>query len=145
MNARQTLILTAVVLGLALAGCGGGATATVSGSVDFDGHPVANGSISFLPEDGKGPVAGGTISGGRYHVDHVPPGRKIVQIIGAKKTDSPVTHEEMAAEAKARFQHGGGERPGMIPTNAEGNNVVVDAPPGQTELNFTLKTPAAKK
>ena len=55
-----------------ICGCGGTSgpeRASLSGQVTFDGTPVENGSIAFIP-DGKtvGPTAGGVIEKGRYTV-----------------------------------------------------------------------------
>jgi len=44
-------------------GCNGGKMA-LKGEVTFNGQPVPEGSISFEPADGKGPVTGGIISAG---------------------------------------------------------------------------------
>lgn len=80
----------AVLVGL-LAGCADG-KATVSGTVSFNGEPVARGSISLLPADGKGSASGATIENGRYVVRDATPGEKIVQIsapysLGVRKDD----------------------------------------------------------
>jgi hypothetical protein len=145
MNAKETCTLGIVALGLSLiAGCG--RTAAVSGSVTYDGQPVANGSITFTPEDGKGPVAGGPITEGKYRIVGVTPGRKIAQIIGVKKVNFAQSHEEAARVAKVNAAHGDSsgitERADTVPPDAEGNNRVVDVQPGNTEINFTLKSAA---
>lgn len=72
-------------------GCGP-ATATVSGTVTFNGEAVAKGAISLFPTDGKGSPAGGLIADGRYTITGVAPGEKIVQlsapvVAGARKDD----------------------------------------------------------
>jgi hypothetical protein len=145
MYPKWLILIAAASFWPALHGCGG--SNAVSGSVTFDGQPVANGSIAFLPEDGLGPVAGDKISAGRYRVENIMPGRKIVQIIGVKKVNFAASQEEMAQAAKAHAQTGDAsgivERADTIPPNAEGNNRVVDVQSGQTELNFSLMpTPA---
>ncbi len=69
-------------------GCGSGKLA-LKGEVTFNGQPVPEGSISFEPADGKGSVTGGTISGGRYHLEGeagTTPGEKIVRIMAVRKT-----------------------------------------------------------
>src|SRR5690242_3556320 len=67
-----------------LVGCGrGGATATVSGTVTYEGAPLTNGSVSFAPVDGKGPTNGGPITKGRYRVSDLLPGQKRVEILGS--------------------------------------------------------------
>ncbi len=67
-----------------LLGCGGSKFGEVSGDVTFEGQPLANGSISFLPADGHGPTAAAVIEQGRYSA-HVVPGRFKVQILGYRK------------------------------------------------------------
>lgn len=81
-------VIFAVVV---VAGCGP-KTSTVSGTVTFNAEPVANGAISFVPTDGKGPSAGGLIKDGRYTVTGMMPGEKTVQlsspvIAGTRKDD----------------------------------------------------------
>src|SRR5262245_2351004 len=51
-----TVLLSALVLG-----CGHSSVATVSGEVTYEGEPVMDGMITFIPADGKGPVVGGRI------------------------------------------------------------------------------------
>jgi hypothetical protein len=65
---------------LALAGCGGGKDAEVSGTVTLNGHPVEEGAITFIPADGQGPTTGGVIKGGQYAVKKVPLGLMKVSI-----------------------------------------------------------------
>ena len=69
----------AAALLLAAAGCGGG-DATVSGEVSYEGEPVTAGYITFAPADGKGPTAGGPIKDGKYTVEKVTPGPKVVRV-----------------------------------------------------------------
>ena len=74
--------LNTFVLGLllvALSGCGD-SLATVSGNVTFNGEPVSRGSINLEPVDGKGPASGGNVEGGKYLIEGVHPGEKIVRI-----------------------------------------------------------------
>jgi len=77
---------------LFLAGCGSGRF-PVAGEVTYDGKPVAEGTISFEPADGKGPTTGGKISGGKYEFkgNAAPlPGKKTVRIYAARKTGRQV-------------------------------------------------------
>ncbi len=69
----------------ALVGCGDSVkTADVSGTVTYDGKPVEEGAISFVPADGKGPSGGGTIKDGKYTATKVPVGNAKVRISAAK-------------------------------------------------------------
>ena len=77
---------------LLLAGCGGadGLGVGVAGRVSYDGQPVQEGSIAFIPADAaSGPSAGAVIYDGRYEIDaaHGPaPGPHRVEIIAQRKT-----------------------------------------------------------
>lgn len=57
--------------------------ALVSGKVTIDGQPLESGSITFTSADGATPTGGGTIQGGTYTAK-VPPGEKVVLVIGYK-------------------------------------------------------------
>jgi hypothetical protein len=70
----------ALVAALALAGCGGGKDADVSGTVTVNGELVEEGAITFIPADGQGPTTGGAIKGGKYAVKKVPLGLMKVKI-----------------------------------------------------------------
>src|SRR5260370_38063370 len=70
-------LLTALALA---AGCGGGSTGEVTGTVRVDGKPPPPGSsITFFPMDGKSPTAGGLIEDGKYTV-RVPVGMAKIEI-----------------------------------------------------------------
>jgi hypothetical protein len=58
-----SLILGAAGLLPVATGCS--RLASVSGSVSYEGKPVAKGAISFLPEDGRGPACGGPNNDGQ--------------------------------------------------------------------------------
>ncbi len=61
-----------------LAGCGSAEFETVTGTVTFDGQPVANGDILFQPADPKyGPDAG-KISDGKFTFPARPGSRKVL-------------------------------------------------------------------
>ena len=66
------------------AGCSGDGLHSISGSVTLEGQMLENGTIEFLPADGRGPTAGAIIERGRYSV-RMAPGPKTVRIHGFKK------------------------------------------------------------
>ena len=83
------IVATAAIV--AALGCGP-TMSTVSGTVTFNGEPVAKGAISLFPSDGKGAPVGGLITDGRYSVSGVAPGEKLVQlsapiVAGTRKDD----------------------------------------------------------
>jgi hypothetical protein len=68
---------------LVLTGCGGPMKYTVTGTVTFDGEPIADGHIAFIPED-AGQGGGGRITKGRYTVQ-ADPGKNRVEVRAVKK------------------------------------------------------------
>jgi hypothetical protein len=143
--ARGWLLIFSIAL---LSGCSGGA-ARVTGEVTYEGQPVGDGAISFLPADGKGPTAGGPIVAGQYTVEELTPGPKLVKIEAVKKVPFARSSEDMAKRAAANKLVGDGsgiiDPADVIPPNAEGNNVTVEIKPGKQTHHFHLKKPAGKK
>ena len=78
------LFLLSLFCCFVFAGCGGDALVPISGNVTFDGVPVEEGTITFMPETGTGTSGSAPISNGRYSV-RVEPGRMIVQIFGLRE------------------------------------------------------------
>jgi hypothetical protein len=146
MNKFANACLFAVLV--VATGCNGN-TASVSGTVSYDGRPVDRGSIAFLPADGAGPTAGGDIVDGRYSVSNVTPGQKIVQVIGVKQVPFARSTEEMArraAENKAKGDGSGLIDPAdTVPAEAEGNNARHEIKAGGQTLHIELKRPAKAK
>lgn len=142
MKIPAIVFLAAVVLSAA-AGCTN--KTTLSGQVTYDGQPVENGAITLLPADGKGPSAGGPIKAGRYRVEQLTPGKKIVQVIGVKDIEFARSSEEMARFAETTdFQtnrHDVLERADMVPADAEGNFQEITVEPGQHTMDFHLTPP----
>jgi hypothetical protein len=83
-----------------LSGCGYGSSdrVPVQGKVTFDGQPVDNGIISFIPEGGSGgksghPQVNADIVGGNYKLESGKgpmPGKYRVEILWKKKTGRQV-------------------------------------------------------
>ncbi len=79
----------AVLVALFLAsGCGGGSDAPervpVSGTVSFDGAPIAAGEIRFIAADGGSQADAAPIVDGKYSVE-VTPGSKRVEVIATRE------------------------------------------------------------
>lgn len=123
------------------AGCGGGA-ASVEGTVSFNGEPVDDGGINFVPADGKGTKAGAEIKGGKYTVpsERGPaPGKYKVEVYWNKKTGKTVTD---AADTGAKTS----ETKQVIPEqfNAK-TTLTADLKGGDNPgVNFELKGTAAR-
>ncbi len=123
---------------LALTSCGESKTATVKGTVTFDGKPIESGSINFFPVDGaKGGTAGGIIKNGKYSCPDVPIGNMRVQIggvlkvIGKKKAyDTPESKEVPIYEETIPRKY----------SNAQETELEFDVKPGINEKNWDLKS-----
>jgi hypothetical protein len=87
---RLTMVLLGAggLVALLAAGCGGGANATVSGTVLMDGKPLKEGDIIFEEMDKSKTPAGGKIADGNYMLE-VPPGSKVVRITASRPTRKP--------------------------------------------------------
>jgi hypothetical protein len=59
---------------LLLSGCGGGSTATVSGTVTYKDKPLPGGLITFMAEQGDAVARGKIEKDGTYRVNKVPVG-----------------------------------------------------------------------
>ena len=132
-------LAVAVVLAL-IAGCGGGPNArcAVHGSVSYDGQPVDNGGIAFLPEgeseDDTRIRATGKIYDGRYEFDTQhgpPPGRYRVQIYWKKKTGQKVVGE--GGVQKNEIEQG------IPPKYNTESELIVEVKPGRNTLDFNLE------
>lgn len=84
-----SMCLCAASVALLTAGCNS-QFASVAGNVAYDGKPVETGTISFDPVDGLSSSAGCLIEGGKYYIDRVIPGKKIVRISAQRKTGRKV-------------------------------------------------------
>jgi hypothetical protein len=139
---RLVLVGTAVWLSIA-AGCAKPTSA--HGKVTYDGKPIEQGAITFLPANGVGPSDGAPIKAGEYAARITSPGRKIAQIIAVKAVPFARSSQEMASRAKAAAARGDGsgliDRADVVPANAEGNNTTVEIQLGPQELNFDLRPP----
>jgi hypothetical protein len=68
-----------LLIGLLAAGCAEPTDGIVSGMVTIDGEPPKDGSMTFIPADGKSATSGAKIIDGRYTA-RVPLGTSKVQI-----------------------------------------------------------------
>jgi hypothetical protein len=131
------------VIGLSCAGCddtSGPPRGSVSGQVQLDGQPLAEGVISFLPADGvQGPSAGAAIKDGKYSIPRETgpvAGNYRIEISALKKTgrmielgspEPPGTKIAETAEA--------------LPAKYNSNSTLQETiKAGNNPLNFDLKT-----
>ncbi len=61
-----------------LSGCGQNGPSSISGTVTLNGAPVDMGTVEFIPADGKGQIAVGTIEAGKYSAEIMPGPKNIV-------------------------------------------------------------------
>jgi hypothetical protein len=130
------------LIAVLLAGCGA-SSCRVTGEVTYEGDPVKKGTITFVPVDGKGPIAGGSIVDGRYSAEVSTPGPKLARIEAVKDVPFARSSEEMArmhAERVARGDNSGLIDPAdIIPPDATGNSTTVELNFGDQTLDFHLK------
>ncbi len=132
---RYASIRGLLTLALLLPGCGkqDPNRGTVSGIVEVDGQPVAQGAIAFTPIDGNTAASGGNIVDGRYSViANIGPSKvaiNVPQVVGQRKLydtpDSPVrpvVEELLPAEYNDQ------------------TTLTCDVKPGPNQQNFSLKT-----
>jgi hypothetical protein len=105
----------------------------VVGTVEVDGQPAANGSISFTPIDGNTAGTGGAIVDGRYVVDaNIGPSKvaiNIPKVVGERKVyDTPDSPKMPITEEL------------LPPEYNEQTTLTYDVKPGPNEQNFSLKT-----
>jgi hypothetical protein len=104
----------------------------VTGQVSLNNTPVEDGTITFVPVDGKGPSAGNLIHQGQYSVE-VLPGKKLVRIEGYKTVGTikmAIGPKPIDAPDKRR----------IVPKqyNSE-SKLEVDVDSSHREHNFTLE------
>lgn len=144
MNSMQ--IRGAVLAGILLwlSGCGG--ATTVSGTVTYEGEPIHEGWVTFLPADGMGSEAGAKITDGQYYVEAISPGEKTVQIVGVKEVPFVASTEEMEQQSRENPRLAGGRDlvypADTVPPDADGNNQRVTVKDGAQTMDFELKKPA---
>jgi hypothetical protein len=128
-RARMWLV---VVLLSAIPGCGSGkATATVTGTVTYQGKPLPAGKVSFFGLDGQ--VASGLIGeDGSYEITNVPLG--LVKVAVSTPLPPPPEIIKAAKEGKRRFGKGN-------PITVDSNTVSIPAKysePAKSGLSLTV-------
>lgn len=145
MSNKWTLSKSLLCLAIFLLPACGSNKSNISGNVTYDGQPIDTGRIEFLPADGKGPGAGGTIAGGRYEVKELVPGPKVVQVIAVKPVPRHRLWREKIKLAEAAYERG--DYTGVIdpadilPPNTKGNGVKIELKPGSQSMDFCLEKP----
>ena len=111
------------------AGCGGGKS-SVSGTVTFDGKPLPEGQIAFVPASGKDKGANATIKDGAYSLQ-VPSGDYAVQVTASKKMPLPAGKTGMFGAKEEVRQY--------IPERYNAKTELKAKVPASGSLDFALK------
>lgn len=117
-----------LVLLCVLSGCGRSGP-SVSGTVTYDGQPLASGYITFFPLDDRGPTQGTPIQDGTYEVRNITPGKKRVLIT------TPAKIEVADGDRKRKLV----PPPILITADTPGNNRTVDIREGRQTLDIELR------
>jgi hypothetical protein len=122
---RFTTLALLLALLAAAAGCGRGGKAEVTGTVKFNGRPVEDGDIVFLPLDGQAPDAG-KIKDGKFRLQ-ARAGKNKVQIRAARA--APGKPDRLMGPTKV----------GYIPAKYNTSTTLEkEVGPSANELNFDL-------
>lgn len=145
----RVLAVVPLALGALLASGCADDVGLVSGEVSYEGQPVKKGYITFTPADGKGPMVGAPITDGKYSLDGVFPGSKVVKVEASSGAGPSLqTTEDVAKlskEWKDKMGPDGVIRTETLPADAVGNNQNFDVKVGPQTLDLALKKPAPKK
>ena len=125
-----------LVVGLFLVGLTGcGRRASVQGTVTFDGTPIDNGSITFVPESSGGQKASAQIKDGKYSIESErgpSPGKYKVEVTWMK-----VPPAKKGADPDV--QQGEGKQ--MLPDKFNtATTLTADISSGSNTVNFDLKS-----
>jgi hypothetical protein len=129
MNRCFCAALLAFGMAFVAAGCGksGPQMMEVTGTVKYDGQPVAEGDISFIPEDKSVGGEGGKIKDGRYTLK-VKEGKNKVQIFASRGV--PGKKGPMGEDLVEQY----------IPEKYnDKTELTADVSSGKKEFNFDLK------
>jgi hypothetical protein len=88
-NHRLTRAIVLLFVGFLVGGCGS-SKGTVSGKVSYNGIPLSDGEVSFLPESGQGAFNARIKEDGSYTIEKVPAGKvKIVVATSSARGNDP--------------------------------------------------------
>jgi hypothetical protein len=131
---RSVVSVLVVAATLALSGCGGPSSSSVSGKVTLGGQPVTKASVNFF--NAKTGVAASAPLGadGSYKItENLPAGSYAVSIVPLADVSRPPMPGQAAAEATVS------PVPGKYQSDAS-SGLTADVKPGTTEgLNFALE------
>ncbi|NLE39896.1 MAG: hypothetical protein GX621_17905 [Pirellulaceae bacterium] len=131
------LLLVAAVA--AASGCGENRRQGIEGTVTFDGRPIPNGNISFIPQgDARGPAAGAVIKDGRFAIDPAKgtfAGTFRVEIVAARETAEAVVDPVTGERVSLREQY----IPAKYNVESELTADIKEGEPNRLEYDLTSK------
>ena len=136
------IILLNLVAILALAGCTGNSTGTVTGTVEFHDQPLEKGLITFSPAGAEGSAAGGEIANGKYTVTNLKRARYHATVEATKPPkftmpgDPANNRPKTAEEIRAQYD--------PLPADTAGKEQEIDVKGGPQTLDFKLTSPSKK-
>jgi len=121
------------------AGCGSPAEqGTVTGTVTFDGSPLAAGAVRFVPVAGDAPTSGANISEGAFTAK-VPFGQMRVEFTAAKVVGTRKMYEGMAESPVVNIVEE------LIPAKYNvRSELLIDIQPGTNHEDFALSSKKKK-
>ena len=133
---RFPAIVFVVSVGLFAVGCGDSSKARLKGNITFNGSPVEEGSISFLPTDGtESRKASAVILNGNYDIpaDRAPtPGKFKIEISWMTKTGNKIASADPGMPAIDETKE-------AIPEKYNRETTLVrDIVAGENKLDFRL-------
>ena len=141
MAMRRTAFLYVFLVASLCTGCGEKAGPSVSGSVTYNGSPVASGSVAFS-STGEGRSFGAQIVGGKYTAETAYEGQYIALITADAIGAIPSSREDFERQRTANQSQAAAL---TIPENAEGNGQTVEITGGAQTLDFKLTSPPQGK
>jgi hypothetical protein len=131
--AAAVVLGSAVGIGLGLASRS--KATQVSGTVTFAGREVEKGFITFFPADHNGNTKGAKIIGGQYTLTDLPRGKKRVLV-------TALPQAVVVPASRKERQHVELKPPEVpVPSNALGNNEVVEITGSNQTLDIRLEKP----
>ena len=123
-----------------LTGCGN-RMGSVQGEVTFDGQPVQRGTISFESVEEKGVRSGAAVEDGKYQAREVVSGKKIVRIMGQRKTGRKMSPRAMVPPGVSVPNVPMDEYVEFIPSiyNTQ-SELTADVTSGSNQIDFPLKS-----
>ena len=136
---RYTPLLLSLCCCFVVFGCSNDPRLSISGSVSFDGTPIKDGAIAFMPEDGTGAGGSSPIIDGKYTAN-VSTGKMIVQIYGNREPTAEETQAQANNPMSSSSMPGSGpQKVQFVPAKFNAaTELRADIQKSEKKLDFTL-------